>query len=277
VARSVLLLDSMRWLDWFSKLAVVGAALCIITVAQEAREGNKAQPDFPSIIQHLEQAERQAKPQVSYQVVREYRLFNTGSSSAASEVLAQVDYLPPDQKTYSIQQRTGSSRGEQAVRKILDHESACAAGGPEAGSAAITRANYNFTNLGESTLDGKSFYLLGLEPKRKQRELIEGQAWVDKHTFLIRRVEGQLAKSPSWWLKGVHVKLDFSEVSGLWLQTGMEATADVRFVGSQTLQAKTVDSRTTDVVAARRAPQSVRKVRREIPAELLFPAVTPRQ
>lgn len=98
---------------------------------------------------------------------------------------------------------------------ILDHESALAAGDPESRSAALlTRDNYTFTNLGESTLDGRHFYLLGLMPKRNQKKRIVGRAWIDKRTFLIRRIEGQMAESLSWLLKKVYVKVDFSEVSG---------------------------------------------------------------
>jgi hypothetical protein len=246
----------------------------MIAFAQGQKSENPAtQLEFASVIQRMEQAQRNAKPQVPYQMIRQYQLSEGNSSHVSSNVVAEVEYSPPDRETYVIQERRGSSRGEQVVRRILDHESELVAARPESRSATLlTRDNYTFTNLGESTLDGSRFYLLGLMPKRKQKELIAGRAWVDKQTFLIRRIEGQLAKSPSWWLKKVNVQLDFSEVSGLWLQTAMEATADVRFVGSQSLQAQTLDCRKPDVVAARSNPKYARTIRRSIPAELLFPS-----
>jgi hypothetical protein len=249
------------------------AALCIIAFAQGQKSENPAtQLEFASVIQRLEEAQRKTKPQVSYQMIRQYQLSESDSSHVNSYVVAEVDYFPPDRETYVIEERHGSSRGEQVVRRILDHESALAAASPASRSATLlTRDNYTFTNLGESTLDGRSFYLLGLMPKRKQKELIAGRAWVDKQTFLIRRIEGEMAKSPSWWLKNVKVQLDFSEVSGLWLQTAMKATADVRFSGSQTLQAQTLDCRQADVVAARGNPKYARTIRRSMPAQLLFP------
>jgi hypothetical protein len=100
-----------------------------------------------------------------------------------------------------------------------------------------------------------------------------GQAWVDENTFQVRRIEGDMAKTPSWMLKKVHVRLDFADVSGTWLQTGMEAVADVRFVGSQTLQSKTLAYRVATQVAAQHAPARPQRFRRPIPAELLL---TPR-
>jgi hypothetical protein len=246
----------------------------MVAVGQAQKSENTAtQVEFASVIQGLEQAQRNGRVQVPYQVIRQYQLSDGSSSHASSKIVAEVEYSPPDRETYVIQERSGSGRGEQVVRRILDHESAFAAGGPKSWSAALlTRDNYSFTNLGESTLDGRSFYLLGLMPKRKEKELIAGRAWVDKQTFLIRRIEGQMAKSPSWWLKKVDVQLDFSEVSGLWLQTEARATADVRFVGTQTLQAQTLDCRKQDVIAARSNPKRPRTVRRSVPAELLFPA-----
>lgn len=257
-----------------AQLGVTVAALCMIAVAQEQKsENTTTQLEFTSVIQHLEQAQRGAKPQESYQVIRQYQLSETNSSQVSSKVVAEVEYSPPDRETYVIQEHKGSSRGEQVVRRILDHESARVAAGPASRTAALlTRDNYTFTNLGESTLDGTSFYLLGLTPKRKEKELIAGRAWIDKRTFLIRRIEGEMAKSPSWLLKKVDVRVDFSEVSGLWLQTAMEAKADVRFVGSQTLQAQMLDCRTPTVVAARRDPKHARTIRRSVPAELLFPS-----
>ena len=45
-----------------------------------------------------------------------------------------------------------------------------------------------------------------------------GQAWVDKNTFRVRRVEGDMAKTPSWMLKKVHVRLDFADISGTWIK-----------------------------------------------------------
>lgn len=264
----------MQFRGLLAKASFTLVALCLSAITQAQKTGGAAASlEFTSVIQNLEQAQRNAKPQVSYQVIRQYQLSESNSSNVSSNVVAEIEYDPPDRETYVIQKRSGSSRGEQVVRRILDHESAWVAAGPESWSGAfLTRDNYTFTNLGESAIDGRSFYLLRLMPKRKQKELIAGRAWVDEHTFLIRRIEGELAKSPSWLLKKVYVQLDFSEVSGLWLQTAMAATADVRFVGSQTLQAQTLDCRKPEVVAARSNPKYARTIHHSVPAELLFPA-----
>jgi hypothetical protein len=76
--------------------------------------------------------------------------------------------------------------------------------------------------------------------------------WVDKHSFFLRQIEGELAKTPSWWLRKVRIKLTFAELNGTWLQTSMEAVADVRMLGPQTLTSRILDYRGADEVASTR-------------------------
>jgi hypothetical protein len=227
------------------------AFLCSGALGQQS--SNSATPSLPSIIDGVERAQSQVHPQVAYQLIREYRLFGAKSSSSDSEVVAEVDFRPPSSKRYNIQTHSGSSRGEQIVRRILDHEveATTASKSPETHTSAVNRENYDFTYVGETVLDNQACYLLGLKPKRKDKDLISGQAWVDKNSFLVRHIEGEVAKTPSWWLKTVHVKLAFAYLDGTWLQTNMEAVADVRFVGPHTLTSRVLDYRGADVVASR--------------------------
>ena len=186
-------------------------------VAQESTQGASA---LNSIVDAVEKTQAGIRPRVSYQVVREYQLFGANGSSPKSSVVAEVEFRPPSSKDYRIQTSSGSNRGEQVVRQILEHEVE-AASQVKQSRTALSRDNYDFTYDGEATLDGQSCYVLGLQPKRKEKELVSGQAWIDKHSFFVRQIEGELAKSPSWWLKKVHVKLAFADMSGTWLQTHM--------------------------------------------------------
>ncbi len=115
---------------------------------------------------------------------------------------------------------------------------------------AISSDNYNFNFVGEVTLDGQSCYVLGLKPKRRENNLISGQVWVDKSSFLIRQIEGEVEKTPSWWLKKVRVRLVFADLEGIWVQTNMEAIADVRIVGAHTLTSRILDYRRESEFAA---------------------------
>lgn len=199
------------------------------------------------IVDALEKAQAGMRPAVSYQIVREYRLSGSTDSTSDSDVVAELDFRPPAIKDYSIQKSSGSGRGLQVVRRLLDHEVATA---NDEGRSALTRDNYDFGYIGDTSLDGQHCYLLELKPKRIAAELITGRIWVDQHSFVVRRIEGELAKSPSWWLKRVSVKLTFSEVGGAWLETEMEATADVRIAGRHTLTSRTLDYRPANDIAS---------------------------
>jgi hypothetical protein len=201
-----------------------------------------------SIVEALEKAQAGVRPRVSYQVIRDYHLFGKSDSSANSEVVAEVNFRPPAGKDYRIQKSSGSSRGQQVVRRILDHEVAATDG--DNAHSALNRDNYDFNYIGETILNGQTCYRLALKPKRKDKDLISGEAWVDPHTFLVHQIEGEVARTPSWWIKKVRVKIMFAVFEGTWMQTSMEATADVRMVGPHTLTSRILDYRGTGEVAS---------------------------
>jgi hypothetical protein len=206
-----------------------------------------------AIIQSVQKAQAAVRPPASYQIIREYRLFGAKDSKADSEVVAEINFRPPASKGYAIQRSSGSSRGPQLVRRILDHEVAATSKDNKA-SSAISSDNYAFNYIGEATLDGQSCYVLGLKPKRTENDLISGQVWVDKHSFLVRQIQGEVEKTPSWWLTKVRIKLVFADLEGVWVQTSMEATADVRIVGAHTLTSRILDYRREEEVAATPLP-----------------------
>jgi hypothetical protein len=230
--------------------ALIGL-LCSMSVAQEtARSGSMP---LQAIIQSLQKAQVATLPKAAYQVIREYRLFGATNSKANSEVVAEVNFRPPAFKDYRIQKSSGSSRGQQLVRQVLDHEVEATT---NKASSAINTDNYNFDYIGEAVLDGQACYILALKPKRKDTHLISGEVWIDKHSFFVRQIEGELEKSPSWWLKQVRINVLFADFEGSWVQTKMEASADVRIVGTHTLTSHLVDYRREDQLAATRSPRS---------------------
>jgi hypothetical protein len=197
------------------------------------------------MVDAMEKTQAGVRPQ-PYQVIREYRLFGANESSANSDVVVEVDFRPPANEDYRIQKSSGSNRGQEVVRRVMDHEVEATF---NQGRTALNRDNYDFNYIGETILDGQPCYLLGLKPRRKEKDLISGEVWVDKHSFFVRQIEGEVAKTPSWWLTKVRVKLVFADLQGTWLQISMEAVADVRIVGPHTLTSRILDYRGADVVA----------------------------
>ena len=232
-----------RWIT----IGALIAALCSMIAAQQQTTAQSASLDY--VVDAMQRVQASGRPLLPYVLIREYQL--SGANKPSSNVVAQVDFMPPSSKNYRIQKSSGNNRGEQVVRRLLDHE-VQATSDVVNSKTALSRDNYEFTSMGETSLDGQACYVLGLMPKRKDNELISGQAWVDKSSYRVLRIEGDLVKSPSWWLKKVHIKLNFADLSGNWLQTNMEAVADVRIVGRHTLTSKLLDYRAADTVASAR-------------------------
>jgi hypothetical protein len=197
------------------------------------------------IVPSMERA--QTNVQLPGQITREYHVNTPSSISDDSGVIAEMDFAPPAR--YVIQKRYGSYRAELVVKHVLQHELEISASSQKLQAAGITRLNYDFQFLGDDNLEGHTCYILQLIPKRGQPELIRGRVWVDQQSFLIRRIEGDLAKSPSWWVKAAHVDIRFSEFRGMWLQTSWNAVADVRCFGPQELSSKVLDYSAAPAVA----------------------------
>jgi hypothetical protein len=227
---------------------------CAIALAQTAGPaGVSSTQATEHILGGMEKAQSDTRPDIPYWLTREYRLSAADSGKVASDVVAEISFVPPANKTYAIQKRTGSSRGEEVVRRVLDHEMQLTAHGHDPGAAAVNSQNYRFIYLGETASDGHICYLLRMNPLRKQKDLLSGVAWVDKQSFLIRRIEGEMAKLPSWWLKKVRVTIQFADVRGMWLQTRMEAVAEVRFFGNHILTSQLLEYRPGHLTATRAA------------------------
>ena len=233
-----------------SKPWMNGALIVLICSLGMAQEPSPSGPmSLDAIIQAVQKAQAATRPHASYQVIREYHLFSVKDSKTDSQVVAEINFRPPAFRDYTIQRSSGSNRGPQIVRRILDREVKATSQDSRA-SSAISSDNYNFSYLGEATLEGQPCYVLALKPKRTDDNLISGQAWVDKHSFLIRQVQGEVEKTPSWWLKTVRIKLVFADLDGIWVQKSMEATADVRVVGAHTLTSRILDYRREHEIAA---------------------------
>ena len=101
----------------------------------------------------------------------------------------------------------------------------------DSGSTDISQDNYDFRFIRQQDVSNHRCYVLELLPRRKGKNLLRGEIWVDVNTYLIHRVEGQPVKSSSWWLKDVRIVLLFGYVGGMWMQTSSESTANVRIVG----------------------------------------------
>jgi len=227
-------------------ILIFAAAPCLCW----AQKANLTIDQIVARMQQASTAERTGTP--GYTVTREYWLSAADAPQPASDVVAQVTFIPPSDKQYVIVKAEGNERGAGIVRKVLDHEAAMAG---RWRLHDISRDNYDFALLGHETIAGHDCYVLELSPKREAVELIRGKAWVNAQNFHLIRVAGETVKSPSMWLKKLTVTLNFGQVNGVWLETSTRAVADVRFVGPHVLTSREIDVETDALSARARSPR----------------------
>jgi len=242
---------------------MLGLGVCALVNAQTraneiaAAEGKTASAvdsglDLNTIVTRMTDQQVEDHAQVkAYTVVRQYTLKSGTNENSDSKVVAEVSYIPPDKK-YEIRQTTGSGRGEKVVRRVLEHEVQTTSDWHD---SAVTSANYEFALLGREQSKDCNCYVLAMTPKREAKDLIKGKVYVDPESFQIRRIAGELVKSPSWWVKRVDVTLLFTEVRGMWLQTAAHADAEVRLFGRHVLESHDIGYRTEVAVASKTSPQ----------------------
>ncbi len=208
-----------------------------ISVAAQSASG----PSVGEIVSRMQAAENAVQNRPEYTVLREYRLSGADTSSPTSKVLAEIDYIPPGSKQFTIRNTEGNERGETIVRRVLEHEVTMA---KDSSNSDFSTANYDFALLGQESLDGRTCYVLQLSPKRDTTELLRGKAWVDASTFLVLRIKGQPAKNPSWWIKDLTVAVDYGRADGIWLPLATRAKAELHLFGTHVLMSKDVQVQT---------------------------------
>jgi hypothetical protein len=219
----------------------------VAAIATASAQTGSSAPTAETIIASMAQARAENRARLRpYIVTREYKLYGKERQATKSEVVADVTFVPPDSKEYTIQQINGSGLGKMIIGRMLEKEAEVT---KDYGATDISPDNYNFRFIREEEVSGRRCYVLELLPRRKDKNLLRGNIWVDANTYLLRRTEGEPAKAPSWWVRDVRIALRYGDVGGMWLQTASEATARVRILGPCTMVSRDVKYKITELVA----------------------------
>jgi hypothetical protein len=224
----------------------------VLAVAPTLAQSESPVPDLQSIVDRMAQARAENRARFRpYVVTRDYKLFGKEQHEIKSQVIADVIFVPPNVKNFAIEKSSGAGLGERAVRRILQSEAEAA---KVYDATDYSHANYEFRYIHEEhDARGRRSYVLELLPKREEKTLLRGKVWVDADTYLVHRFEGEPAKPSSWWVHDVRITLLYSDVSGMWLQTGMEATARVRILGPHRMVANDLKYEMIPLVATARS------------------------
>jgi len=98
--------------------------------------------------------------------------------------------------------------------------------------AAFTLDNYQFEDRGS---EENGLVWLGVTPRRKDLLLVNGSIFLRPEDGELIRIEGALAKNPSFWTKRVEVVRRYDRIAGVRLPVWMQSTAAIRIAGNSTL------------------------------------------
>ena len=125
-----------------------------------------------------------------------------------------------------------STRGSEYVlnkvlKTLLAREQEIVAKG-QTDRAEITPANYEFS---EPDRHGDGVRYVLIKPKRKDILLVDGRMVLNEEGTELLRVEGRLAKNPSFWTSLVNVVREFARFDGVRVPVTTESIAKLKFAG----------------------------------------------
>jgi len=217
---------------WVTALAGIG--LCLAT-GQGMRAEDR--PSVDAILLRLQQknAERQGALE-SYTSERLYRVeYHGNGGEHHGAINVHVTYTDQGAKHMTVVSETGSKLiCDRVLRKMVEteQESSDKAGRLQ---TMLSSSNYNFEFLGEEAIDGVESWVLRVVPRVENKLTYRGRVWISEDDFAVVRVQGELAKSPSWWLTRSSFDWRYARHGEFWLPESSAAFSHVRLGGDATL------------------------------------------
>jgi hypothetical protein len=209
------------------RLAVLFGAVTMATALVMAEPASTSSVLEPVLHRFLARAD---EPLVTYRGTRHLEGRNERYNvSGWMDIAAE---LTADGFHYRVVDEGGSDLIRRRVfRSMLENEEQIFANGDMARSS-ITTTNYD---LSPAPASEPGLVKLFARPKRKDVTLIDGAVYITDTDADLVRVEGRLAKSPSFWTRRVDVVKQYARVGGLRVPISVESTAQIRFAGTSTM------------------------------------------
>ena len=211
----------MRGLDRLSRAALVlmalGLAASLHATGPDAAEH--------SMRRFLEQDDTQHP----YRATRRLEATN-GDRTGWLE--ATTEYSPRTGFRYEVAGQGGSGRIIKVLRNVLEAESDLNVNGQSAHSS-FDRSNYMFQPDG---IDEEGLANILLSPRRRERLLVSGRMFLEPREGHLVRVQGELAKNPSFWISHVDILWAYAQIDGAIVPVSLTSNAQVRFFGPATMR-----------------------------------------
>jgi hypothetical protein len=170
-----------------------------------------------------------ARKPVSYRAVRRLEGSNA-KMKMTGWVEALTEFDPDTGLRYQILAEEGAGRVRGLLKKILEGERE-ATHPARSISTGFSLTNYSFEPgpVGENGV-----VAVRVKPRRQETSLVNGTIFLSAADGGLVRVEGRLAKSPSFWTRSVDVTQRFERRAGVLVPVEVQSLADIRIAGPST-------------------------------------------
>jgi hypothetical protein len=195
-------------------------------------------------------ASRAEEPLREYRALRRMHAWNDKFNHEAwMDVWTE---LKGGQFTFEIVSERGSDViRTRVLRALLSREQETVNQG-DSDKAELTPENYDFGEAGRDT-DGSRY--VEIKPRRKDVMLVDGRMILTPDGGELLRVEGRLAKNPSFWTSLVNIVRRYARLGGVQVPVSTESTAKIKFAGTAQLEVsyeyESVNGRPVNLAARR--------------------------
>jgi hypothetical protein len=222
--------------------------------------GKPATPQLPAatVVEKLMDTGRWRSSQLrGFRSTRLYQLQYHGlfgNREAAMKVIAT--FTAPENWDFAIVSQSGSKLLlNRVLLKLLDSEREAYRNGSQ---IEISPANYQFESLGlENTAGDDPCYVLHVQPRQDTKFLYRGKIWVDAKDFALSRMEGEPARSPSFWVKDTRIESTWGKVGDFWFIAHNHSQSRIRMGGTATLTIDYTDYQLTGAGKSQGSGQNV--------------------
>ena len=161
-----------------------------------------------------------------------YRRLEASGRGHGAWMDVQTDFTVTSGLLYQVTAEGGSPYiRARVLRSLLDEEQRVIARTSGA-DIALSTENYQFT---PERIDEHGLAVVRMQPLRRDRSLIAGRLFLTPDGDLLR-VEGRLAKNPSFWVTRVDVVRSYRRINGVLMPVSLDTTAQLRLLGPSALR-----------------------------------------
>ena len=169
-------------------LIVLASTTALVPARDWTTPQAAATPTAAEIVMRVDQSNTtRALRLQSYFSTRRYSVLEPGHPPDA-EMVVSMRYDAPSRKTFTTVSTAGTGWIERRVFRGLMNAEQEAAAGVEHLNSAFSTSNYDATFLRSDQYRGRQMYVLALAPKRKDKYLWKGTAWIDSQDFAVARI-----------------------------------------------------------------------------------------